>query len=107
MAGLGVISDMDRVVYRGRQAIPGAQELVDRLRASDTPFVFLTNNSEQTPLDLVRKLAGLGVHGLTMDNFITSAMATARFVATQKPKGAHSSSAAGGCPPSSTGSGTH
>ncbi len=49
--------------------------------------MFLTNNSEQTPLDLLRKLAGLGIHGLTAANFITSAMATARFVATQKPHG--------------------
>ena len=87
MAGLGVISDMDGVVYRGRQAVPGAQEFVDRLRGSDTPFVFLTNNSEQTPIDLVHKLAGLGIHGLTTDNFITSAMATARFVAAQKANG--------------------
>ena len=87
MGSLGVISDMDGVIYRGRRAVPGAQEFVDRLRASDTPFVFLTNNSEQTPLDLMRKLAGLGIHGLTAENFITSAMATARFVAGQKPNG--------------------
>ena len=36
MAGLGVISDMDGVVYRGRRAVPGAQEFVDRLRGSET-----------------------------------------------------------------------
>ena len=28
-ARLGVISDMDGVVYRGREAIPGAQHFVD------------------------------------------------------------------------------
>ena len=86
-ARLGVISDMDGVVYRGREAIPGAQQFVDRLRATDTPFVFLTNNSEQTPIDLVRKLSGLGISGLTTGNFITSAMAAARFVSSQKPHG--------------------
>ena len=53
---------MDGVIYRGREPIPGAQDFVDRLRATDTPFVFLTNNSEQTPIDLVRKLGGLGHH---------------------------------------------
>jgi ribonucleotide monophosphatase NagD (HAD superfamily) len=36
MAGLAVISDMDGVVYRGREAVPGAQEFIDRLRGSDT-----------------------------------------------------------------------
>ncbi len=84
---LGIISDMDGVIYRGRQAVPGAKEFIDRLRATDTPFVFLTNNSEQTPLDLLRKLADLGVHGLTAANFITSAMATAEFLAAQKRHG--------------------
>jgi len=87
MGRLGVISDMDGVIYRGKEPIPGTQDFIDRLRASDTGFVFLTNNSEQTPLDLLRKLAGLGIHGLTAANFITSAMATAEFLAAQKPHG--------------------
>src|SRR5450755_3462898 len=87
MGRLGVTSDTDGVIYRGKEPIPGAQDFIDRLRASDTGFVFLTNNSEQTPLDLLRKLAGLGIHGLTAANFITSAMATAEFLAAQKPHG--------------------
>ncbi len=87
MGTLGVISDMDGVIYRGRNLIPGAQDFIDRLRSSGAQFLFLTNNSEQTPLDLLRKLATLGIHGLTEDNFITSAMATADFLASQKPHG--------------------
>ena len=70
---LCVISDMDGVIYRGRNLIPGAQEFVAHLRSHDIPFLFLTNNSEQTPLDLVRKLEGLGIHGLREGNFITAA----------------------------------
>ena len=87
MTMLGVISDMDGVIYRGGSLIPGAQEFIDRLRATGAGLVFLTNNSEQTPLDLLRKLSGLGVHGLTQQNFITSAMATAEFLSSQKPHG--------------------
>jgi len=87
MSTLGVISDMDGVIYRGKSVIPGAQHFIDRLRASGAGLVFLTNNSEQTPLDLLRKLAGLDIHGLTEANFITSAMATAEFLAAQKPNG--------------------
>ena len=87
MGTLGIISDMDGVIYRGRNVIPGAQDFIDRLRSNDVGFVFLTNNSEQTPLDLLRKLAGLGIRGLTEQNFITSAMATAEFLASQKPNG--------------------
>lgn len=87
MRRLHVISDMDGVIYRGGQLVPGAQDFINRLRETETPFMFLTNNSEQRPLDLVRKLESLGVNGVTRDNFITSAMATARFVASQKPGG--------------------
>jgi len=81
-----IISDMDGVIYRGKQLIPGAQDFVNRLLESKTPFLFLTNNAEQTPLDLKLKLEQLGIHGLTEDNFITAAMATAMFLKAQNRK---------------------
>jgi NagD protein len=81
-----IISDMDGVIYRGKQLIPGAKEFVARLLDTQTPFLFLTNNAEQTPLDLKLKLEGLGITGLTEDNFITAAMATAMFLKAQNRK---------------------
>ncbi|HSC78896.1 MAG TPA: HAD-IIA family hydrolase [Chitinolyticbacter sp.] len=81
-----IISDMDGVIYRGKQLIPGANEFVQRLLAEKAPFLFLTNNAEQTPLDLKLKLEYLGIRGLTEDNFITSAMATAMFLKQQKER---------------------
>ena len=77
----------DRITASADWRQLGASGTRSRLRATDTPFVFLTNNSEQTPIDLVRKLGGLGITGLTTANFITSAMAAARFVSSQKPHG--------------------
>ncbi len=85
MGRLSVISDMDGVIYRGKDLIPGAQEFVAHMRANEIPFVFLTNNSEQTPLDLQRKLAAMGIEGLTPGNFITAAIATAAFLNAQRP----------------------
>ncbi len=85
MGRLSVISDMDGVIYRGKNLIPGAQEFVEHMRSNDIPFLFLTNNSEQTPLDLLRKLEHLGIHGLTQENFITAAIATAQFLNAQRP----------------------
>ncbi len=79
-----VISDMDGVLYRGKALIPGVKDFVKRLIESETKFLFLTNNSEQTPLDLMKKLEHLGIEGLKEDNFITSAMATAMFLKQQK-----------------------
>lgn len=81
-----VISDMDGVIYRGGDLIPGAQEFVNRLIESKTPFLFLTNNSEQTPIDLKLKLEKRGITGVTEENFITSSMATAMFLRAQKPQ---------------------
>lgn len=82
-----IISDMDGVIYKGKTIIPGAKDFVDRLISTQTKFLFLTNNSEQTALDLKRKLESMGIHGLKETNFITSAMATAAFLHTQKPAG--------------------
>ena len=79
-----IISDMDGVIYRGNKLIDGANEFVQRLISSSTKFLFLTNNSEQTPRDLKQKLEKMGIDGLTENNFITSAMATAMFLKQQK-----------------------
>lgn len=81
-----IISDMDGVIYRGKQLIPGARDFVNRLTQEGTPFLFLTNNAEQTPLDLRLKLESLGISGVTEDNFITSAMATAMFCAARRAR---------------------
>ena len=85
--GKSIISDMDGVIYRGKNLIEGALEFVNRLLKDRTKFLFLTNNSEQSPIDIKRKLENLGIEGLTEDNFITSAMATAIFLQSQKPDG--------------------
>jgi NagD protein len=86
MGRLSVISDMDGVIYRGKELIPGAQDFVGHMREAGIPFLFLTNNSEQTPLDLARKLEHMGIHGLTEGNFITAAIATAAFLDAQRPR---------------------
>ena len=39
----GFLIDMDGVIYRGNEMIPGAVEFVDKLLSKDIPFLFLTN----------------------------------------------------------------
>lgn len=80
-----IISDMDGVIYRGSQLIDGAADFIKRLTSNSTPFLFLTNNSESSPLDLKRKLESKGIKGVEENNFITSAIATAMFLRDQKP----------------------
>ena len=82
----GYLIDMDGVIYRGSEAIPGAGDFIAHLHETRTPYLFLTNNSAYAALDVVAKLKKLGIH-TTVDHVFTSALATAEFVAQQKPRG--------------------
>src|SRR5687768_1251239 len=77
---------MDGVLYRGPELIPGAARFVRELIDRDVPFRFLTNNSQRTRRDVVARLARLGLE-VGDEHVFTSAMATARFLAQQKPGG--------------------
>lgn len=82
----GFLLDMDGVIYRGNEMIPGADIFVKRLRESHTRFLFLTNNSQRTRRDVAVKLCRMGIEVTERDIF-TCAMATARFLADQRPGG--------------------
>ena len=82
----GFLIDMDGVIYSGEHLIPGADKFVMELKQRGIPFLFLTNNSQRTPRDVINKLAGLGIEARE-ENVFTSAMATGWFLARQKPHG--------------------
>ena len=81
----GYLIDMDGVIYREIQLIPGAADFIQALKDSGTPFLFLTNNSAPTPEDLTVRLNHLGVQGLSPRHFYTSAMNTADFLSETDP----------------------
>jgi NagD protein len=80
------ILDMDGVVYTGSKLIPGAKEFVNKLMQGNYKFMFLTNNSYHTPLELQDRLGKMGID-VGLDYFYTSAMATAAFLKVQRPNG--------------------
>lgn len=82
----GFLIDMDGVIYGGDIMIPGADEFVARLLKENIPFTFMTNNSQRTPLEVVRKLRKLGIEVMEKHVY-TSAMATGKFIASQRPNG--------------------
>jgi NagD protein len=82
----GLLIDMDGVIYGGDVMIPGADTFIKKLIQKDIPFNFMTNNSQRTPLEVVRKLKKMGID-VTPDHVYTSAMATGKFLASQKPNG--------------------
>jgi NagD protein len=77
---------MDGVLYRGSQLIPGADDFVHQLLDEEVPFLFLTNNSQRTRRDVATKLQRMGMP-VEERHIFTCAMATARFLADQKPDG--------------------
>ncbi len=92
----GFLIDMDGVLYRGPELIPGADIFIRELRARGTPFRLLTNNSQRTRRDVAAKLARLGID-VDDEHVFTSAMATARYLAAQKPGGTAFVIGEGGC----------
>ena len=50
------IIDMDGVIYAENVLIEGAKDFIETLSKRGNKFLFLTNNSRQTPLDLSKKL---------------------------------------------------
>ncbi|MEJ1240320.1 HAD-IIA family hydrolase [Chryseolinea sp. T2] len=78
----GLLIDMDGVIYSGEKLIEGADKFIDRLLKDGIPFAFMTNNSQRTQLEAVRKLRSLGIN-VTESHIYTSAMALGRFLADQ------------------------
>jgi NagD protein len=82
----GFLIDMDGVIYRGGELIPGAEDFIRGLLANDIPFLFLTNNSQRTRRDVCTRLSRMGID-VEESHVFTCAMATARFLARQLPNG--------------------
>jgi NagD protein len=80
------IIDMDGVIYHGNKLLNGAAEFVDWLDRSNKAYLFLTNSSERSPIELAQKLGRLGIE-VDPSHFYTSALATASFLASQHPGG--------------------
>ena len=78
--------DMDGVLISGDTVIPGADQFVDRLNASQGKYLVLTNNPVYTPKDLAHNLQKMGLD-IPPELIFTSAMATAQFLQKQRPNG--------------------
>jgi 5'-nucleotidase len=80
------LMDMDGVLVHEERAIPGADRFIGRLRESGAPFLVLTNNSIYTRRDLAARLRASGLD-VPEESIWTSALATATFLADQRPGG--------------------
>lgn len=78
--------DMDGVLIRGRTMVPGADGFIKRLESRGAEYLVLTNNPIYTPGDLAHHLQTLGLD-VPQNRIFTSALATARFLKSQKLRG--------------------
>ncbi|WP_092095734.1 HAD-IIA family hydrolase [Curtobacterium sp. UNCCL20] len=80
-----VLTDLDGVVYRGRNAIPHAVEALTR--ASLTARVgYITNNASRRPVDVAEHLERYGLE-VSADDVVTSSQAGVRLLETLVPAG--------------------
>jgi glycerol-1-phosphatase len=82
-----VCCDLDGVVWRGEEPIPGAPEAIAQLRAAGMRVGFVSNNSSLPVGDVTDKLAAAGVPA-SPDDVMTSAVAAAALLASTLEPGA-------------------
>lgn len=83
----GVVMDMDGVLWRGNQPLPGMQEMFMWLAEEDIPFALATNNSSRTRANYIEKLATMDVHTVPEDAIVTSGTSTAAYLQDHYPAG--------------------
>ncbi len=75
----GYLIDLDGTAYNGTDVIPETIEFTNELIKKEIPFLFVTNNSSATELDVVDKLNNMG-YNTTVNNILTTAYATAKYI---------------------------
>ncbi len=81
------ILDMDGVIYRGADLLPGVKELLDALTLRQRPVMLATNNSMSTPEAYEHKLAAMGL-AIPAAAVVTSSTATRAYLECTLPAGA-------------------
>jgi 4-nitrophenyl phosphatase len=81
-----LIIDMDGVLWRGDEPMPGLPGFFAFLRQNDIEFVLATNNSSRAPEQYAAKLARFGVQ-VPVETILTSALVSAAYLAEVAPSG--------------------
>ncbi|MDA1043778.1 MAG: HAD-IIA family hydrolase [Verrucomicrobia bacterium] len=80
MSVKSLLLDLDGTLYIGNQEIPGAAAFVADMRSAGVHCLFVTNRSNRLPEEICHQLQGFGI-ACRPDDVVTSAQATARFLA--------------------------
>lgn len=81
-----VLFDMDGVIYRGAQPLPGVNELLEFLGEHEIAYACITNNASRTPQQFAEKLRAMGLQ-IPADRIMTSSVATNVYLRSIAPRG--------------------
>ncbi len=81
-----LITDMDGVLWHGRDPLPGLVEFFQFLRRHDIRFVCATNNASTLPEKLAGRLQSWGAD-VKSEEIVTSSIATADYLSETLPPG--------------------
>lgn len=79
-----LLVDLDGVVYRGADPVPGVAALLADRAARGDDVVYVTNNSMHYRADYVTRLAAMGAP-ISPETVVSSARATALYIANHEP----------------------
>ncbi|TXC91197.1 TIGR01457 family HAD-type hydrolase [Metabacillus litoralis] len=79
----GYLIDLDGTMYRGSEQIEAASEFVTYLAKNNLPYLFVTNNSSQTPQQVAEKLNRFQISA-TKESVFTTSQATANYISEEK-----------------------
>lgn len=80
----GYLIDLDGTMYKGDEEIEAAAPFVKALSDKGIPYLFLTNNSTSTQIDVADKLQSMGIIA-TPQQVFTSSLATVKYIKYQNP----------------------
>jgi 4-nitrophenyl phosphatase len=79
-----LLVDLDGVVYRGSEPVPGVAAVLAERAAAGDDIVYVTNNSMHYRADYVTRLAGMGAP-VTQDRVVSAPRATALHIRDHEP----------------------
>jgi 4-nitrophenyl phosphatase len=86
--GLLLLVDLDGVLYRGADPVPGVAALLAARAAAGDDVVYVTNNSMWYRAEYVDRIAGMGAP-VTADRIVSSPRATALYLRDHEPAVRH------------------
>lgn len=78
--------DLDGTMYKGSTILEGAEELLARIKQQQDRYIFLTNNATRTGQQNAEHMKKIGFKGINPEDFFTSSMAAARYIAKKSQK---------------------